>query len=100
MFKCSDGITFCHLGRITLALRQGRNRLWLLSSTAYQLSSVSHRYARRSPSPLPRRQPEDINLRRIQSDLEFVIERVSKLPTRRELIRVRIWAALGLCSPR
>jgi hypothetical protein len=35
----------------------------------------------------PRRNPEDINLGRIQSDLEFLIERVSKLPTRRELIR-------------
>jgi hypothetical protein len=43
--------------------------------------------------PLPRRQPEEINLGRIQSDLEFLIERVSKLPTRHEVIRFfRIWA--------
>lgn len=34
---------------------------------------------------MPRRNPEDINLWRIQSDLEFLIERVSKLPTRQEL---------------
>lgn len=31
----------------------------------------------------PRYNPEDINLGRIQSDLEFLIERVSKLATRR-----------------
>jgi hypothetical protein len=42
--------------------------------------------ARRSPPPCPRYYPEDINLGRIQSDLEFLIERVSKLPTRRELV--------------
>ena len=47
--------------------------------------------------PTPRRNPEDINLGRIRSDLDFLIERVSKLPTRREVIRFRVWAALGLC---
>ena len=30
--------------------------------------------------PMPRRNPEDINLGRIQSDLEFLVERVSGLP--------------------
>jgi hypothetical protein len=30
--------------------------------------------------PLPRRQPEDMSLGRIQSDLEFLIEQVSWLP--------------------
>jgi hypothetical protein len=35
--------------------------------------------------PMPRRQPEDINLGRIQSDLEFIMERLSKLPTCQEL---------------
>jgi hypothetical protein len=35
--------------------------------------------------PRPRQNPEDINLGRIQSDLEFLMERVSKLPTRQEL---------------
>jgi hypothetical protein len=47
--------------------------------------------------PTPRHNPEDINLGRIQADPDFLIKRVSKLPTRRELIRFRIWAALGLC---
>ena len=46
---------------------------------------------------LPRRNPEDINLGRMQSDLEFLIRRVSGLPTRRELIRFGVWVALGLC---
>jgi hypothetical protein len=34
---------------------------------------------------IPRRQPEDINLGTIKTDVEFLIERVSKLPTRQEL---------------
>jgi hypothetical protein len=46
--------------------------------------------------PTPKHDPEDIDLGRIQTDLEFLIERVSKLPTRRHLIRFRIWAGLGL----
>jgi hypothetical protein len=46
---------------------------------------------------VPPRDPEDINLGRIQSDIEFLIERVSKLPTRQEMVRLPIWAALGLC---
>ena len=33
---------------------------------------------------IPRRNPEDIDLGRIQSDLEFLIERVVRLPTRKE----------------
>jgi hypothetical protein len=37
--------------------------------------------------------PERIDLSAIKSDLEFLIERVSRLPTRREL-------ALNLLSPR
>jgi hypothetical protein len=45
---------------------------------------------------MPRPNPEDINLGRIQTDLEFLIERVSKLPTRQEMVRFRIWVALGL----
>jgi hypothetical protein len=32
----------------------------------------------------PRRNPEDIDLGAIKADLEFLIERVSRLPTRRE----------------
>jgi hypothetical protein len=34
--------------------------------------------------PIPRRSPEDIDLGAIKADLEFLIERVSKLPTRKE----------------
>jgi hypothetical protein len=34
--------------------------------------------------PRPRRQPEDIDLGAIKAYLEFLIERVSKLPTRWE----------------
>jgi hypothetical protein len=34
--------------------------------------------------PLPRRNPEDIDLGAIKTDLEFLIERVSRLPTRKE----------------
>jgi hypothetical protein len=47
--------------------------------------------------PTPRQQPEDIKLGRIQSDLEFLIEGVSKLSTQREMIRFRTWVVLGLC---
>jgi hypothetical protein len=35
--------------------------------------------------PLPRCQPQDINLGCIKTELEFLIDRVSKLPTRQEL---------------
>jgi hypothetical protein len=40
--------------------------------------------------PTPRYNPKDINLGRMQSELEFLIERVSKFPTTREVIRFRI----------
>jgi hypothetical protein len=33
---------------------------------------------------MPRRKPEDIDLAAIKTDLEFLIERVSRLPTRKE----------------
>jgi hypothetical protein len=32
-----------------------------------------------------------------RSDLEFVMEQIAALPTRRELIRFGVWVALGLC---
>jgi hypothetical protein len=35
--------------------------------------------------PLPRRNPEDVDLGAIKADLEFLIERVARLPTRKEL---------------
>ena len=34
--------------------------------------------------PMPRRNPEDIDLGAIKTDLEFLIERVSKIPTRKK----------------
>jgi hypothetical protein len=34
--------------------------------------------------PMPRRNSEDIDLGAIKADLEFLIERVSRLPTRQE----------------
>jgi hypothetical protein len=40
----------------------------------------------------PRRDPERIFQAAIQTDLEFVIERIERLPTRKELAR----AALGI----
>jgi len=33
---------------------------------------------------MPRRNPEDIDLGAIKADLEFLIERVARLPTRKE----------------
>jgi hypothetical protein len=44
---------------------------------------------------MPRRNPEDINLGRIQTDLEFLIERVSKLPTRQELALRPLYVMVG-----
>jgi hypothetical protein len=35
--------------------------------------------------PMPKRNPEDIDLGTIKADLEFLMERVAKLPTRQEL---------------
>ena len=35
--------------------------------------------------PMPRRNPEDIDLGAIKADLEFLIERTERFPTRKEL---------------
>jgi hypothetical protein len=35
---------------------------------------------------MPRRKPDDIDLGAIKADLEFLIQRGSKLPTRQELV--------------
>jgi hypothetical protein len=35
--------------------------------------------------PLPRRDPERIDLAAIKTDLEFLMERIAKFPTRQEL---------------
>ena len=46
--------------------------------------------------PLDRRpDPERVDLGRIQTDLEFLIERVSKLPTRQELALKPLYAMVG-----
>jgi hypothetical protein len=44
---------------------------------------------------MPRRNPEDIDLGRIQSDLEFLIERVSRLPTRQEQALKPLYTMVG-----
>jgi hypothetical protein len=46
---------------------------------------------------LPLRNPGDFDLGAIKTDLEFLMERLSKLPTRRELVHFGVWVALGLC---
>jgi hypothetical protein len=43
----------------------------------------------------PRRNPEDIDLAAIKTDLEFLIERVSKLPTRREQALRPLYVMVG-----
>jgi hypothetical protein len=45
--------------------------------------------------PLPRRNPEDIDLRAIKADLEFLIERVSRLPTRQEQALKPLYIMVG-----
>ena len=44
---------------------------------------------------MPRHNPEDINLRRIQTDLEFLIEWVSKLPTPQDLALRPLYVIVG-----
>jgi hypothetical protein len=44
---------------------------------------------------MPRRNPEDIDLAAIKADLEFLIERVSKLPTRQEQALKPLYTMVG-----
>ena len=44
---------------------------------------------------MPRRNPEDIDLAAIKTDLEFLIERVSRLPTRQELALRPLYVIVG-----
>jgi hypothetical protein len=44
---------------------------------------------------MPRRNPEDIDPAAIKTDLEFLIERVSKLPTRQEQALKPIYTMVG-----
>jgi hypothetical protein len=45
--------------------------------------------------PMPRRNPEDIDLAAIKTDLEFIMERLSKFPTRQELALRPLWVIAG-----
>ena len=44
---------------------------------------------------LPRRNPEDIDLGAIKADLEFLIEQVSRLPTRKEQALKPLYIMVG-----
>ena len=44
---------------------------------------------------MPRRSPEDINLAAIKTDLEFLMERLSKLPTRKEQALKPLYVMVG-----
>jgi hypothetical protein len=47
-------------------------------------------------SPLmPRHNPEDVDLGAIKTDLEFIVERLSKLPTRKELALKPLYIMVG-----
>ena len=45
--------------------------------------------------PMPRRNPEDIDLGAIKADLEFLIERVVRLPTRKEQALKPLYVMVG-----
>jgi hypothetical protein len=45
--------------------------------------------------PMPRRNPEDIDLGAIKADLEFLIERVTRLPTRKEQALKPLYIMVG-----
>jgi hypothetical protein len=44
---------------------------------------------------MPRRNPEDVDLGAIKTDLEFLIERVSRLPTRKEQALKPLYVMVG-----
>ena len=44
---------------------------------------------------MPRRNPEDIDLGAIKADLEFLIERVARLPTRKEQALKPLYVMVG-----
>jgi len=44
---------------------------------------------------MPRRNPEDIDLGAIKTDLEFLIERVARLPTRKERALKPLYVMIG-----
>jgi hypothetical protein len=47
------------------------------------------------PLLLPRREPERIDLAAIKTDLEFIMERLARMPTRKEIWRA---ALLGVTT--
>jgi hypothetical protein len=44
---------------------------------------------------MPRRNPEDIDLGAIKTDLEFLIDRVARLPTRKEQALKPLYVMIG-----
>ena len=44
---------------------------------------------------MPRRDPERVDLGRMQADIEFLIERVARLPTRQEQALKPIYTMIG-----
>jgi hypothetical protein len=46
-------------------------------------------------SALPRRDPEHIDLAAIKTDLEFLMEQISRLPTRKELALKPLYVMVG-----
>jgi len=44
---------------------------------------------------MPRRNPEEIDLGAIKSDLEFLIDQVARLPTRKEQALKPLYAMIG-----
>jgi hypothetical protein len=47
------------------------------------------------PFALPRRDPEHIDLAAIKTDLEFLMKRVARLPTRKELALKPLYVMVG-----
>ena len=47
----------------------------------------------------PRRDPEDIDLAAIKTDLEFLMEQVARLPTRKESAFKPLYAMTGFAAP-
>jgi hypothetical protein len=45
--------------------------------------------------PFPRRDPEQIDLAAIKTDLEFVMERIARLPTRKDLALRPLYIMVG-----
>ncbi len=69
----------------------GQQALNCSSTILWHLVAVPDDYH----SPMPRRNPEDIDLGAIKTDLEFLIERVSRLPSRKEQALRPLYVMVG-----